>query len=81
MMRLNGAALRLRPEKPRTLLTVDVHDKEPSLLKEHEPKFCSPSPVIVTSPCILTDFKNATLENFRHYEFIFPYGKRITSGI
>jgi hypothetical protein len=28
------------------------HDKDPSLLKgpEHKPKFCSPSPVMVTSP-------------------------------
>jgi hypothetical protein len=44
---LNGAVLRMRPEKSSPRVTAD----DPSLLKdaEHRLKFCSPSPAMVTS--------------------------------
>jgi hypothetical protein len=53
--RLNGAILQMRPEKRGPVSQQVWHDKDPSLLKGHlsaeqRPKFCSPSPVQVTSP-------------------------------
>jgi hypothetical protein len=53
--RLNGAVLRIRPKKPRPPChdrcdTIKIPPCSKALSAEHRPIFCSPSPVMVTSP-------------------------------
>jgi hypothetical protein len=53
--RLNGAVLRMRPEKPKSRVTAGVASiKIPpcsmAMTAKHRPKFYSPSPAMVTSP-------------------------------
>jgi hypothetical protein len=53
--RLNRAVLRMRPEKPRSRVTarcgtIKIPPCSKALSAEHKPKFCSPSPAMVTSP-------------------------------
>jgi hypothetical protein len=48
--RLNGVVFRMRPEKMSRCVTVKMPPCSKTLSAEHRPKFCSPSPVMVTSP-------------------------------
>jgi hypothetical protein len=48
--RLNGAVLRMRPEKPRPRGTIKIPPCSKALSAEHRPKFRSPSPAMLTSP-------------------------------
>jgi hypothetical protein len=53
--RLNGAVLRIRAEKTKAPYhsrygTIKIPPCSKTLSAEHRPKFCSPSPVMVTSP-------------------------------
>jgi hypothetical protein len=80
--RLNGRpVLRMRPEKPRPRVsrcgTIKIPPCSKALSAEHSPKFCSPSPPMVTSPYTNMNWtvkKNVNFINSSQNEGLSPSG-------